>query len=77
MHGTHLVHAWVTHYRFYEFIVMSFGLTNVPTTFYALMNHVFHTFLDKFIVVYLDDILIFNKSMEEHVEHLRSVFETL
>lgn len=67
----------VTHYGSYEFTVMPFGVTNVPPTFYALMNHVLCTFLDKFVVVYLDDILIFSKSMDEHLEHLQLVFETL
>lgn len=56
----------IMHYGSYEFTVMTFGLTNIPTTFCALMNHVFCAFLDKFIMVYPDDILIFNKSMEEH-----------
>lgn len=69
MHHT----LWVS----YEFTVMPFGLTNVLATFCALKNHVFCTFLDKFIVVYLDDILIFSKSLEEHLEHLQAVFDTL
>lgn len=69
--------ACVMHYLSYELTVMPFGLTNAPTTFCAIMNHVFPAFLDKFVVIYLYHILIFNKSLEQHMEHLRLVFETL
>ena len=56
---------------------MSFGLTNAPAYFMNLMNKVFMEFLDKFIVVFIDDILIFSKDEEEHEEHLRLVLEKL
>ena len=56
---------------------MSFGLTNAPATFSRLMNYIFMDYLDKFAVVYLDDILVFSKNEEEHVEHLRLILERL
>ena len=57
----------------YEYTVMSFGLTNAPAYFMYLMNKVFMEFLDKFMVVFVDDILVFSKTEEEHAEHLRLV----
>jgi hypothetical protein len=66
-----------TRYGLYEYIVMSFGLTNAPSYFMYLMNKVFMEYLDKFIIVFIDDILIFSKTMEEHEEHLRLVLEKL
>ncbi|KAL0554337.1 hypothetical protein IC582_008256 [Cucumis melo] len=64
-------------YGHYEFIVMSFGLMNAPTVFMDLMNKVFREFLDTFLIVFIDDILIYSKTEAEHEEHLRMVLETL
>jgi hypothetical protein len=66
-----------TWYGLYEYTVMSFGLTNAPAYFMYLMNKVFIEYLDRFIVVFIDDILVFSKTMEEHEEHLRLVLEKL
>ncbi len=64
-------------YGSYKFLVMAFGLTNSPATFCTLMNEIFWEWLDDFVVVYMDDILVYSNSMEEHVEHLRKVFQKL
>ncbi|KAL0561575.1 hypothetical protein IC582_002009 [Cucumis melo] len=61
----------------YEFIVMSFGLTNAPTVFMDLINRVFKDFLDTFVIVFIDDILIYFKTEVEHEKHLRMVLKTL
>ncbi|GJU43347.1 putative reverse transcriptase domain-containing protein [Tanacetum coccineum] len=66
-----------TRYGHFEFTVMPFGLTNAPTVFMDLMNRVCRPYLDKFVIVFIDDILIYYKTREEHVEHLRLVLELL
>jgi hypothetical protein len=62
-----------TRYGHYEFVVVLFGLTNAPTTFMCLMNKVLSKFLDRFVLGFIDDILIYSKSREEHEEHLKLV----
>jgi hypothetical protein len=69
--------AFRTRYGQYEYTVMSFGLTNTPTYFMYVMNTVFMEYLDKFVVVFIGDILIFSKMEEEHKKHLRLVLEKL
>ncbi|WVZ97658.1 hypothetical protein U9M48_043173 [Paspalum notatum var. saurae] len=69
--------AFTTKYGLYEYIVMTFGLTNAPAYFMQLMNSAFMDYLDKFAVVFIDDILIYSKSEEGHEEHLRLVLQRL
>jgi hypothetical protein len=69
--------AFITKYGLYEFTVMSFGLTNAPAFFMNLMNNVFMDYLDKFVVVFIDDILTYSQSEEEHADHLRMVLQRL
>ena len=69
--------AFSTRYGLYEYLVMSFGLTNAPAFFMYMMNSVFMKELDKFVVVFIDDILVYSKSEKEHEEHLRLVLSRL
>lgn len=59
-----------TRYGHYEYLVMSFGVSNAPGVFMEYMNRIFHTYLDHFVVAFIDYILIYSKSEEEHDEHL-------
>ena len=69
--------AFTTRYGLYEYTIMSFGLTNAPAYFMNMMNKVFMEFYDKFVVVFIDDILVYSKNEEEHKEHLRLVLGKL
>jgi hypothetical protein len=69
--------TFITKYGLYEFMVMSFGLTNAPTYFMYLMNSVFMDYLDKFVVVFIDDILMYSQNEQEHEEHLRKILQRL
>jgi hypothetical protein len=66
-----------TRYGHYQFTLVPFGLSNAPVVFMYLMNGVFREYLDKFVIVFLDDILIYSKSEEEHEKHLRMVLKVL
>jgi hypothetical protein len=69
--------AFTMRYGLYEYLVMSFGLTNASAHFMYLMNSVFMPEMDQFVVVFIDDILVYSKSMEEHEDHLRIVLQRL
>ncbi|WP_424955321.1 reverse transcriptase family protein, partial [Enterobacter hormaechei] len=69
--------AFCTRYGLFEFLVMPFGVTNAPAIFMDLINRVFRPYLDKFIIVFIDDILIYSKTPEDHEQHLRIALQTL
>ena len=69
--------AFKTRYGLYESLVVPFGVTNAPAQFMNLMNDLLHDYLDEFILVFLDDILVYSRSMEEHAEHLRKLLQRL
>ncbi|XP_070050877.1 uncharacterized protein [Nicotiana tomentosiformis] len=69
--------AFRTRYGHYEFLVMSFGLTNAPAAFMHLMHGVFRPYLDSFVIVFIDNILVYSRSREDHEQHLRTVLQTL
>jgi len=69
--------AFKTRYGHYEFVVMPFGLTNAPVSFMCLMNNVFSKYFGKFVFVFIDDLLIYSRTMEEHEEHLQIILQVL
>ena len=69
--------AFETKCELYEWLVMSFGLTNAPSTFMRLINHILRAFIGQFVVVYFDDILIYSRNFDDHIEHVRAVLQDL
>jgi hypothetical protein len=66
-----------TKYKNYKYFILPFRLTNTPTTFQAIINHILRRFIDQFVVVYLDNILIFNRTLKKHRTHIHQVLQTL
>ena len=66
-----------TWYGHYEFLVMPFRLTNTPVAFMDIMDQVFHSYLDQFVIVFINNILVYSKNADEHTFHLKIVFQTL
>ena len=69
--------AFKTRYGYYEFLVLPFGSTNAPVAFMGLMNSMFNPYLDKFVIIFIDDILIYSRSRTEHEQHLRVILQML
>ena len=69
--------AFRSRYGHYEYVAMPFGVTNTPAIFMDYMNRIFRSYLDQFVIVFIDDILIYSESREEHTDHLRVVLEIL
>jgi hypothetical protein len=69
--------AFRTPYGHYEFVVLPFGLCNAPATFQTFMNNLFREEMDAFVIVYLDDVMIFSKTLEEHIKHVRHVLQKM
>lgn len=69
--------AFRSHHGHYEFLVVPFGLTNVPSTFQALMNEVFYTYICKYVLVFFDDILVYNKDWAQHMGHVKTILSIL
>lgn len=69
--------AFKTHVGHFEYLVIPFGLTNAPPSFQALMNHVFHPFLRRFVIIFFDDILVYSPTLQEHVSYRHLVFQIL